>query len=247
MSTPDPFATAPDQDPAGPALADPASPAPSSTDLTQTIGASPTDSVYRTPIEPDVPDDYGTPEPPDRGGQHAFDAPPAAPPENEAYPWPVADDFGGADRSMPPPPPPVGWQPDVPPYAGGQPSPTSYESPTPMPYPAAGSPPPPRPSGYGPPSGGYSPPTAAYAPYGYVAIDPFAKSRTVAGILGILLGGLGLHRFYLGYVGIGVLQIVVTFLTFGTGAIWGLVEGILYLTQRTGQFSVDATGRPLRE
>jgi len=28
--------------------------------------------------------------------------------------------------------------------------------------------------------------------------------------------------------------------------IWGLVEGILYLTSKSGQYSVDSTGRPLR-
>ncbi|HAS08102.1 MAG TPA: hypothetical protein DCR52_02330, partial [Actinobacteria bacterium] len=51
----------------------------------------------------------------------------------------------------------------------------------------------------------------------------------VAGILGILIGGLGIHRFYLGYIGIGIAQIVVTLLTFGFGAIWGFIEGILIL------------------
>ena len=78
-------------------------------------------------------------------------------------------------------------------------------------------------------------------------MDPYAKSRVIAGILGILLGGLGVHRFYLGYVGIGVAQIVVTIVTFGAGALWGFIEGILYLTQKTGTYSVDATGRPLRD
>ncbi|WP_127129987.1 NINE protein [Georgenia sp. SYP-B2076] len=67
----------------------------------------------------------------------------------------------------------------------------------------------------------------------------------MAGVLGILLGGLGIHRFYLGYTGIGILQIVVTILTFGLGHLWGLVEGVLYLVSRTGYYSVDADGRPL--
>ncbi len=90
----------------------------------------------------------------------------------------------------------------------------------------------------------------AQQPYGYgygPSADPYAKSRVVAGVLGILLGGLGVHRFYLGYVGIGIAQIAVTIVTFGVGALWGFVEGILYLTQRTGSYSVDATGRPLRD
>lgn len=81
-------------------------------------------------------------------------------------------------------------------------------------------------------------------PYPYA--DPYAKSRLAAGLLGIFLGGLGVHRFYLGHVGIGIMQLLVTLLTAGFGAIWGFVEGILYLTARTGTFSRDASGRPLR-
>lgn len=68
------------------------------------------------------------------------------------------------------------------------------------------------------------------------------KSKIAAGILGILLGGLGVHRFYLGYIGIGIAQIIVTLITFGFGAIWGLIEGILILT---GTINQDAKGRPL--
>lgn len=108
------------------------------------------------------------------------------------------------------------------------------------PYPDAG--------GYGQAGwrGGYGYQGAPYQPPYRPEDDPYAKSRLAAGLLGILLGGLGVHRFYLGYVGIGILQIVVTFVTFGFGAIWGLIEGILYLTSRTGTYSVDSTGRPLR-
>ena len=70
------------------------------------------------------------------------------------------------------------------------------------------------------------------------------KSRVVAGILGILLGSLGIHRFYLGFVGIGIIQIVVSICTFGIGGIWGLIEGILILV---GNFNQDAQGRPLKD
>ena len=70
------------------------------------------------------------------------------------------------------------------------------------------------------------------------------KSRTTAGILGILLGGIGVHRFYLGYPLIGVLQILVTLVTCGVGSIWGLVEGILILV-RNENFLTDANGVPL--
>ena len=73
-------------------------------------------------------------------------------------------------------------------------------------------------------------------------VVPGARSKLVAGLLGILLGGFGVHRFYLGYTSIGVLQIVVTFATCGVGSLWGLIEGILILV---GNFDRDADGRPL--
>ena len=78
-------------------------------------------------------------------------------------------------------------------------------------------------------------------------IHPFddRKSRLVAGLLGILLGGLGIHRFYLGYVGIGIAQILVTLFTCFAGWIWGLIEGILILTGST--ITTDAEGRPLKD
>lgn len=70
------------------------------------------------------------------------------------------------------------------------------------------------------------------------------RSRLVAGILGILIGSLGIHRFYLGYIGIGIVQIVVTILTLGIGGLWGIVEGILILV---GNFNQDAQGQPLKD
>ena len=70
------------------------------------------------------------------------------------------------------------------------------------------------------------------------------KSRLAAGILGILLGGFGIHRFYLGYVGIGIAQIAVTICSCGVGALWGFIEGILILT---GSMNEDAKGQPLKD
>jgi TM2 domain-containing membrane protein YozV len=71
------------------------------------------------------------------------------------------------------------------------------------------------------------------------------KSRIAAGVLGIFLGGLGVHRFYLGYVPIGVVQIVVTILTCGLGQIWGFIEGICILAGAA--ITTDADGRPMRD
>jgi len=95
-----------------------------------------------------------------------------------------------------------------------------------------------------------SPPRHADAP-GYAGapaygahFDPRAKSRIAAGLLGIFLGHIGIHRFFLGYIGIGILQIFVTLITFGIGGLWGFVEGILILT---GSINRDAKGVPLRD
>lgn len=82
---------------------------------------------------------------------------------------------------------------------------------------------------------------AAVVPTGY---QP--KSRMAAGILGILLGGFGVHNFYLGYTNKAILQIVVTLVTCGIGSIWGLVEGILILTKNPS-YLTDANGVPLAD
>ena len=70
------------------------------------------------------------------------------------------------------------------------------------------------------------------------------KSKLVAGLLGIFIGSLGIHRFYLGYTTIGIVQILVTIFTFGLGGLWGFIEGIMILT---GNINKDFNGRPLKE
>jgi TM2 domain-containing membrane protein YozV len=63
-----------------------------------------------------------------------------------------------------------------------------------------------------------------------------ANTKMVAGLLAILLGGWGVHKFYLGFTGTGVLQLVITLVTCGLGGIIALVEGILYLTKSDEDF-----------
>ena len=63
-----------------------------------------------------------------------------------------------------------------------------------------------------------------------------AEKKIAAGICGILLGGLGIHKFILGYTKEGIIQIVITILTCGIGGIIGLIEGIIYLTKSDEDF-----------
>lgn len=78
--------------------------------------------------------------------------------------------------------------------------------------------------------------------------NPQAKSKIAAGLLGIFLGSLGVHNFYLGYTGKAIAQLLISLLSCGVlsfvSGIWGLIEGILILT---GSMNVDADGNPLKD
>ena len=52
------------------------------------------------------------------------------------------------------------------------------------------------------------------------------KSKVVALILSILLGELGIDRFYLGYIGTGILKLI----TCGGFGIWWLIDLIMIAT-----------------
>ena len=103
---------------------------------------------------------------------------------------------------------------------------------------------------YHPPLGSMSPP-----PHDFDR-DRVSRIKVIAGVLGILLGGFGIHKFVIGAVVPGVIMLVVTLL--GTclfvGAGWlmiglpcglgpaamgviGFVEGILYLTKSDEDFN----------
>jgi hypothetical protein len=69
-----------------------------------------------------------------------------------------------------------------------------------------------------------APPFGSVPAYG-AALSP--KSRTVASILGFFLGGLGVDRFYLGNIGMGIAKLLLGWLTFG---IWPLVDWIIILS-----------------
>ena len=67
-----------------------------------------------------------------------------------------------------------------------------------------------------------------------------ADKKVAAGVLAILLGSLGVHKFYLGYTKEGVIMLLVSLLTCGLGAsvmsIIGIIEGIVYLTKTDEEF-----------
>lgn len=62
------------------------------------------------------------------------------------------------------------------------------------------------------------------------------SKRVLAGVLGVVLGGLGIHRFVIDDVKGGILRIVITIVTCGLGNLIGLIEGIIYLTKSDEEF-----------
>lgn len=68
-----------------------------------------------------------------------------------------------------------------------------------------------------------------YCPKCGAVINPSPKSRTIAAILAFFLGFLGIHRFYLGKIISGILQILATF-CFGIGYIWSFIDLIIIIS-----------------
>lgn len=62
------------------------------------------------------------------------------------------------------------------------------------------------------------------------------SKRVIAGILGILLGSLGIHKFILGYTKEGIIQLAISFVSCGFLGLIGLIEGIIYLTKSDEEF-----------
>ncbi len=62
------------------------------------------------------------------------------------------------------------------------------------------------------------------------------KSKIAAGLLGIFLGGLGIHKFYMGKVGMGILYLL--FCWTGIPSLVGFIEGIIYLASNEHNFCI---------
>jgi hypothetical protein len=62
-----------------------------------------------------------------------------------------------------------------------------------------------------------------HAPQG---VEAGGKSQVIALVLGLVVGGLGIHRFYLGYTWQGIVQL----LTAGGCGIWAIIDIIRIIT-----------------
>lgn len=62
------------------------------------------------------------------------------------------------------------------------------------------------------------------------------NKKVLAGVLGILFGSFGIHKFVLGYTKEGIIQLIATVCTCGIGGIIGFIEGIIYLTKSDEEF-----------
>jgi TM2 domain-containing membrane protein YozV len=102
----------------------------------------------------------------------------------------------------------------------------------------------------------YHPPLGSVPPPDGFDRDRVSRIKVIAGVLGILLGGFGIHKFVIGAVVPGVIMLVVTLLGTcafvglgwaliglpcglapGAMGVIGLVEGIIYLTKSDEDFN----------
>lgn len=81
------------------------------------------------------------------------------------------------------------------------------------------------------------PPRGAYdSNNAFDSAGPEGKSRGVAALLAILLGYLGIHYFYLGKVGGGLICILLSIITCGAWQIITLIQGILMFCMTNEEF-----------
>lgn len=136
-----------------------------------------------------------------------------------------------------------------PPFGGPEVPPPGYWAPGAFPPPVY--PPGPMPPPY------YPDPSAPYGRHPFTGEPLSDKSKLAAGLLQLigLFGILGIGRLYLGYVGLGIAQLligifgglIIGLLTCGVGflipVVWAIVDAVLILSDKVR----DARGRPLRD
>lgn len=188
------------------------------------------------------------------GGADAQQSPPPSPNPGAQYgPYTAQGPYAGYGGSQPNgyyyPGYGYGPQPGAPGYQHNQYGPGYQQYQNPSGY---------HPGAYGPgyqnpPGPGYYPPNPQ-PPYQGVPNPPYGKafkSAYIAGLLAILLGTLGIHNFYLGEIGKGVAQLLLTL--FGAALcglgplaafIWAIVEAVQLFS---GNICYDGDGYPLKQ
>lgn len=74
-------------------------------------------------------------------------------------------------------------------------------------------------------------------PVGLGPNTPAGHNRIAAALFAIILGGIGVHKFYLGRIGQGLLYLL--FFWTAIPAVIGIIEGIIYLTRTDEQFFAE--------
>ncbi|MDP2828502.1 MAG: TM2 domain-containing protein [Sulfuricellaceae bacterium] len=72
-------------------------------------------------------------------------------------------------------------------------------------------------------------------PNGFFAIAPNGKSKLAAALFALFLGGIGIHKFYLGSIGWGIIYLLFCWTFIPT--IIGFIEGILLLVMSESDFN----------
>jgi TM2 domain-containing membrane protein YozV len=62
------------------------------------------------------------------------------------------------------------------------------------------------------------------------------NKKIVAGVCALLIGGIGVHKFILGYNKEGIIQIILSIISCGILGIIPFIEGIIYLTKSDNEF-----------
>ena len=100
----------------------------------------------------------------------------------------------------------------------------------------------------------YAQPQYTAAPYAAAPVGQSSKSKLAAGLLGIFLGGLGVHNFYLGNTGKAVAQLLLTLIGWIIligpiiSGIWALIEAVLILCSSYGSnWHRDGRGQELQD
>jgi|SRR3954469_24107500 TM2 domain-containing membrane protein YozV/ribosomal protein L40E len=74
-----------------------------------------------------------------------------------------------------------------------------------------------------------------FVPSGFTVVAPNGRSKWLAGVFALVLGGLGVHKFYLGEVGWGILYLIFCW-TF-VPAVVGFIEGIMLFAMTDREFA----------